>query len=121
LAIPREDDPAETLRRLTPEGGDAYLLKAIIHDWEDAEAVVILEACRDAMRADATLLVVERILAAPNEGSAAKFSDLNMLVGPGGRERTVEDFAALFEASGFRLQDETPTRSDLSVVAARPL
>ena len=104
-----------------PEGGDAYLLKAIIHDWEDEEAVAILEACRNAMRADATLLVVERILAAPNEGPAAKFSDLNMLVGPGGRERTVEDFAALFGASGFRLQDETPTRSDLSVVAARPL
>jgi len=104
-----------------PEGGDAYLLKAIIHDWEDAEAVAILEACRRAMRADATLLVVERILAPPNEGPAATFSDLNMLVGPGGRERTMDDFAALFEASGFRLQDETPTRSDLSVVAARPL
>ena len=101
-----------------PEGGDAYLLKAILHDWEDAEAVAILEVCRRAMRADATLLVVERILAPPNEGLAAKFSDLNMLVGPGGRERTVDEFAALFETAGFGLRDETPTRSDLSILTA---
>lgn len=103
-----------------PEGGDAYLLKSILHDWEDAEAVAILEVCRSAMRGDATLLVVERILAPPNEGLAAKFSDLNMLVGPGGRERTLEDFVALFETAGFRLQDETPTLSNFSVVAATP-
>ncbi|HEX7311682.1 MAG TPA: methyltransferase [Gaiellaceae bacterium] len=103
-----------------PEGGDAYLLKAILHDWEDAEAVAILEACRRAMRGDAMLLVVERILGPPNEGAAAKLSDLNMLVGPGGRERTLDDFAALFEAAGFRLEDETPTRSDLSILAATP-
>ena len=72
------------------------------------------------MRADATLLVVERILGAAQRGPAAKFSDLNMLVGPGGRERTLDEFAALFEAAGFRLQDETPTRSDLSILMATP-
>ena len=103
-----------------PEGGDAYVLKSIIHDWEDAEVAAILRVCRRAMRADATLLIVERILAPPNEGSAGKFSDLNMLVGPGGRERTVDEFAALFATAGFELEDETPTRSDMSVIAAAP-
>ena len=56
----------------------------------------------------------------PTRALRAKFSDLNMLVGPGGRERTLDDFAALFETAGFRLQDETPGRSDFSVVAATP-
>jgi O-methyltransferase/methyltransferase family protein len=101
-----------------PEGADAYLLKAILHDWEDAEAATILQACRGAMPADGTLVVVERILAPPNEGAAAKFSDLNMLVGPGGRERTIDDFEALFVIAGFQLQGETPAASGLSVITA---
>src|SRR6185295_1619032 len=69
-----------------PEGGDAYLLKSIVHDWEDAEAEAILRVVRRAMPAGGTLLVLERVLAPPNEGRDGKFSDLNMLVMPGGRE-----------------------------------
>jgi hypothetical protein len=103
-----------------PEGGDAYLLKAIIHDWEDAEAVEILRACRRAMRPDGTLLVVERVLDPPNQGADTKFSDLNMLVAPGGRERTLGEFQALFESAGFRLRDRTPTAGPLTVIAATP-
>ncbi len=82
-----------------PEGGDAYLLRAVLHDWEDAEAAAILRTCRRAMGPDARLLVLEWVLAGPNEGRAAKFSDLNMLVSPGGQERTREEYAALFEAA----------------------
>ena len=103
-----------------PEGGDAYLLKAIVHDWEDAEAAEILRACRRAMPSDGTLLVVERVLGPPNEGTETKFSDLNMLVGPGGRERTLGEFQALLESAGFRLRDRTPTAGPMAVIAASP-
>ena len=88
------------LLRVCAGGGDAYLLKMIIHDWEDEEAIAILRVCRAAMSTEARLLVIERILAPPNEGPEGKFSDLNMLVMPGGRERTEAEFAALFERSG---------------------
>ena len=103
-----------------PEGADAYLLKAILHDWQDEEAVAILRACRRAIAADGTLLVIERVLAPPNEGPEAKFSDLNMLVTAGGRERTHEAFDELLQAAEFRLDHETPTPSGLSIIAAKP-
>jgi hypothetical protein len=94
-----------------PDGGDAYLLKAIVHDWEDAEALRILESCRRAARPGAAVLVVERELGPANEDPAAKFSDLNMLVAPGGRERSTDEYASLFAAAGFRFVGATPTAS----------
>jgi hypothetical protein len=100
-----------------PEGGDAYLLKWIIHDWEDEEAAAIL---RTILERNATVLVVERLVGLPNEGAEAKFTDLNMLVGPGGRERTLEEFEALFAASGYRLVGETPTAGPMHVIEAVP-
>jgi O-methyltransferase len=103
-----------------PEGGDAYLLKSIVHDWEDAEAEAILRVVRAAMPADGALLVVERVIAPPNEGRDGKFSDLNMLVMPGGRERTLDEYAALFERSGFELVREAPSAAGASVVEGRP-
>ena len=84
-----------------PAGGDAYVLKAIIHDWEDEEAVAILHTCRAAIVPGGSLLLVERLLGPPNECPEAKLSDLNMLVAPGGRERTIDEYAALFEAGRF--------------------
>src|SRR4051812_8658450 len=101
-----------------PGGADAYLLKSILHDWDDEEAVAILRTCRRAIGAGGTLLVVERVLGQPNEGADTKFSDLNMLVMPGGRERSLREFEVLFETAGFRLEDETPTSSGFSVIAA---
>jgi hypothetical protein len=98
-----------------PEGGDAYMLKSIIHDWEDAEAVAILRVCRRAMRPGSALLVIERELGDPNELPQAKFSDLNMLVAPGGRERSEEEYAALFAAAGFELVDVMPAGSGMCV------
>jgi hypothetical protein len=96
-----------------PEGGDAYLLKSILHDWEDAEAVSILRTVR---RHGPTILVLERVLGPPNEGAEEKFSDLNMLVATGGTERTREEFAALFDASGYRLVEITPSSSTMCVI-----
>jgi hypothetical protein len=87
-----------------PEGADAYVLRAVIHDWDDDACIRILTVIRHAIAKDGKVLIVERVIAPANEGRDAKFSDLNMLVGPGGRERTREEFAALLESSGLRLE-----------------
>jgi hypothetical protein len=85
-----------------PEGGDAYVLKWIIHDWEDSESIAILRTCRDAMGPEAVVLLIERDLGPPNENPAAKLADLNMFVMPGGRERTEEEYGQLFAQAGLR-------------------
>jgi O-methyltransferase/methyltransferase family protein len=103
-----------------PEGADAYLLKAVLHDWEDDDALRILARCRAAIPGHGALLVVERDLGTPNEDADAKLADLNMLVGPGGRERTRDEFAALFAAGGFHLVGATPSAIGLSVFEGRP-
>ena len=104
-----------------PAGADAYVLKAVLHDWEDDDAVHILRRCRTAIPDDGALLVVERDLGAANENADAKLSDLNMMVGPGGRERTRGEFATLFAAGGFALERTTPTAIGLSVFEGRPV
>jgi hypothetical protein len=96
-----------------PDGGDAYVLKWILHDWEDEQSTAILRTIR---RTGGTVLVIERLLGPPNEDPVAKLSDINMLVGPGGRERTMEEFAALFDAAGYRLADSTSTTSGVHVL-----
>lgn len=92
-----------------PAGGEAVILKAILHDWEDEPCIRILQTCRRAMEEGAALLVIERELGGPNQNPDTKFSDLNMLVGPMGQERTPEEYAALFAASGFRYVAFTPS------------
>jgi hypothetical protein len=77
------------------------VLQRILHDWTDDDAARILAVVHDAIAPHGTLLVVEQVIAPPNEGAPGKFSDLNMLVSPGGRERTAEEFVALFDAAGF--------------------
>ena len=100
-----------------PEGGDAYLLKSVLHDWEDGPAIEILRTCRRAARAGTALLVIERQFALP----ATKLSDLNMLVGPGGRERSLEEYAALLAAADYELVGETPTAAGVSVIEGRAI
>lgn len=103
-----------------PEGGDAYVMKSILHDWDDAEATAILRVCRRSMRDDGCLLVIERVVAPANEGATAKLSDLNMLTILGGRERTLAEFRALLEAGGFELRREQQTAAAFSVIEAVP-
>ena len=99
-----------------PEGGDAYLLKWILHDWDDAACIDILRSCRRAMKPSGRILVVEHVIGPPNTSSEGKFLDLTMLVMTGGRERTREEFGALFSASELRLTTVTPTSNLLSVI-----
>jgi hypothetical protein len=82
---------------------DGYILKHILHDWYDDDCVRILETIRAAAATSARLLVIERLIEGPNEGAAAKSSDLNMLVGPGGMERTRDEFEALLTLGSWRL------------------
>jgi O-methyltransferase domain/Dimerisation domain len=103
-----------------PAGGDAYLVKSIVHDWDDEESIAILRRCREVVPEDGALLVIERVLGPPNADLATKLSDLNMLVMPGGRERTEEEFESLLAESGFRLVGVTPTSSGFNVVEGAP-
>lgn len=103
-----------------PEGGDTYVLKSVLHDWEDEPATAILRACRRAIAPDGRLLLVERVLEPPNEGAPAKLSDLNMLVAPGGRERTEEEYAALLAGAGFRLTAVLPAGGVVQLIEGVP-
>jgi hypothetical protein len=103
-----------------PEGADAYMLKAILHDWDDEEATAILRACRKAVTASSALLVIERDLGPANDAPDVKVSDLNMLVMLGGRERTAGEYERLLAGAGFRLAGVTPTASGYSVFEAAP-
>ena len=103
-----------------PGGGDAYIMKSVLHDWNDGAAADLLRTCRRAMPAAATLLAVERVVGPPNEDPTGKFYDLNMLVQYGGLERTREEFEELLERGGFDMIEVVPTRSPLSIIVARP-
>ncbi len=104
-----------------PEGADAYIMKWIIHDWNDVDALRILKNLRRAIRSDGTLLIVEQVLSAPNEPDAGKLYDLNMLVLLKGLERNEAEFAALLKKADFALTRVIATECSLSIVESRPL
>jgi SAM-dependent methyltransferase len=103
-----------------PSGFDAYLLKHVIHDWDDVRAVRILENCRRAMGPQAKLLIVEGVYPPRIEGSpesrGAAANDVNMLVCTGGRQRSEAEFRALYAAAGFRLTRIVPTMAASCVI-----
>jgi len=103
-----------------PAGGDAYILKWVLHDWDDDASLAILSACRRAMKPGAALIVVEQVVGPRNAAPESKFMDLNMLVITGGIERTQAEFAALFEKAGFRLVRTTPTDAPVAVIEGTP-
>ena len=102
-----------------PAGGDAYLLSHIIHDWNEEQCLTILGNCRRAMTASSRLLIIEMVLPEGNAPHPGKMLDLMMLVGPGGRERTEPEYAALLGKAGLRLTRVVPTESAVSVVEAK--
>lgn len=100
-----------------PAGGDAYLMKHIIHDWDDERAIAIMKNCHRAMNENGKLLLVEMVLPPGNDPFIGKYLDLEMLVmAPGGRERTEAEYRALFIAAGFKLTRIVPTQSPASVI-----
>jgi len=101
-----------------PEGADVYVLARVLHDWDDAEALAILEGVRRASVEGGRVVVVEMVV--PDDGSPhpGKWFDVLMMVMTGGRERTRPEFEELFDGAGFRLAEVFPTRSPLSVIEA---
>ena len=102
-----------------PPGGDAYIMKHIIHDWDDERAVAILGNIHRAMgEKRGRVILLESVIPAGNEPHFGKVIDLEMMAMPGGRERTAEEFRSLFARAGFELTRVVPTESALSVVEA---
>jgi len=105
-----------------PPGGDAYVLKHIIHDWDDDRATHILKNVRTALNgvANGRVLLLEGVVQPANAPDFSKILDLEMLMFPGGRERTAEEFSALFAGAGFRMTRIVPTASPVCVIEAHP-
>ena len=107
-----------------PNGADAYVLKHVIHDWDDARARTILANCRRAMPRDGRLLLVEGVYPARIDGSlesrGAAANDLNMLISTGGRQRSETEFRSLYAEAGFRLTRIVPTPARVCVIEGAP-
>jgi ubiquinone/menaquinone biosynthesis C-methylase UbiE len=101
-----------------PEGGDAYIMKHIIHDWDDERALAILKNIKRAMKPDGRVLLVEAIIADGNNQDFGKLLDIEMLVSPGGKERTANEYSELFARAGFKMTRIVPTKSPYSVIEA---
>ena len=104
-----------------PEGGDAYILKWVLHDWNDERSISLLKNCRRAMLPAAKLCVIEAVIPSGNEPFLHKFMDLNMLVMTGGRERTESEYRTLFEAAGFHLNRIASTSLEIAVLEGVPV
>lgn len=107
--------------KAVPAGGDAYVMKWIIHDWEDEKAIAILKNCRSQMKPNGRLIIVDCVVPENNEPDFSKTFDLNMMVMTGGKERTAAEFSQLLEAAGFRLLRVIPTDVPPSIVEAQPV
>jgi ubiquinone/menaquinone biosynthesis C-methylase UbiE len=101
-----------------PQGGDAYIMKHIIHDWDDERALAILKNIKQAMKPGSRVLLVEAIIADGNNQDFGKLLDIEMLVSPGGKERTANEYRELFAAAGLKLTRIVPTKSPYSVLEA---
>lgn len=101
-----------------PFGRDVYLMKSVVHDWDDAHALDILRNCGRAMRANARLLLVEMLLAGDHKAHLVNLLDIGMLALTGGRERTLDEYTALLQSAGMKVTRVLPTGSPYSVIEA---
>lgn len=104
-----------------PDGADAYVMKHIIHDWEESLCIKILKNIRGRIPKSGKLILVETIVTPPGVPHFSKLLDIEMLVAVGGKERTPEQYAELFAKCGFRLERVLPTASLASVIEAVPV
>src|SRR5258708_12363823 len=97
---------------------DIYLLKSVLHDWNDEEAVRILNRCRQAMRRGGRVVVIDMLLGEMGEPGIAPLMDLNMMVMLTGHERTLAEFCAFLHDASLRLSKSTPIRPPIAVIEA---
>lgn len=103
-----------------PAGGDAYVMKTILHDWNDDDALKILANVRAAIPPDGKLLLLESVLAERSSTELGLLIDLEMLVAVGGRERTRAEWTSLLSRAGFRLNRVIHTATPVAIVEAVP-
>ena len=104
-----------------PAGADLYILKLVIHDWDDSHAVAILKNCRAAIPAHGRLLLIENVIAPGNNPDPAKLLDLQMLLVFGGQERTEAEYRELFHEAGFKLTGIIPTKAQINMIEGVPV
>lgn len=104
-----------------PAGADAYLMRHIIHDWDDEKCITILKNIHSVIKPDGKLLVVEGVIPPGNDPNFGKLLDLTMLTIPGGKERTEEEYRELFAAGGFQLTHIVPTAAEISIIEGKRL
>ena len=102
-----------------PAGGDAYILRSILHNWNDSNATVILQNCRQAITDGGRLIIVDNVLSTGNDPSPGKIADIQMMVILGALERTESEFRGLLDASGFRLTKVMPIQNR-SIIEGEP-
>lgn len=102
-----------------PKGGDAYILKSVLHDWDDMQAEKILSNCYQAMHPESKLLLVEVVLQPKDQSLYANCMDVLMLAITGGKERTLSSFTEMLEKTGFVLEKVYPTGTEFSILEAR--
>lgn len=125
LAVPelagRYDVAAGDFFDAVPAGGNVYVYKRILHDWDDERCVAVLRRCRDVVGSGSRLLVIDAVIPPGNDPHPAKIVDMVMMSILPGRERTEREFAELFAAAGFRLTRVIPTHSMLAIVEGTPV
>ena len=99
---------------------DAYVLKRVLHDWDDDTCIAILRRCREGLPASGRVVAIDAVLRPANEPDPSKVSDLLMMILCPGRERTEAEFSAIFSAAGLRLTRVIPTPTPLSIVEGAP-
>lgn len=104
-----------------PAGGDVYVLKMILHDWPDDKAVEILQSVHSAAKVGTKVLVIDCVIPDHDREFLGHWTDLEMLLLQGGRERTVPEYRSLLERAGFRMTQWVPTASPLSFVEAEAI
>lgn len=115
--LPRTEFVAgDFFERVPP--GDIHVIKKVIHDWDDPRAAAILRNCRESMPSHGRVLVAETLVPPGDEPDQIKGIDVVMLAVTGGRERTEQHYAALFETAGLRLERVIPTRGPISILEA---
>jgi hypothetical protein len=119
LSEPRLERIAGDMFEAVPSGADGYVLKRILHDWSDEEAIRILRNCRNVIPPQGRLLVVEAVLRPPNRPDPARWMDLNMMVLLTGKERSAAEFGRLLASAGFILT-RVVTTTRMSILEAVP-
>jgi O-methyltransferase domain len=103
-----------------PAGADAYVLRAVIHDWGDEDAVRILKTVRQAAKPDSRVILIEFTLPETSEYAYGKTADLTMLALTGGQERTANEYRELLDKAGFEVEQIIPTPAQTSLVVSQP-